>query len=440
MNKFRAEELALPEEILSLAFSGLSKYDLYTCAQVCRRFNRLAVQQVLDETGLWDPTRYCSLMLDEDGPELDSLAFVLVSAHIKSFGNLTLTLTAFTCPRELASRLRRVTQFLQSVITSVDNFRLDVKFQGSLRSPSRNHPGALEDALEALFNTVVARSCVNFEMNDYAGEVIRGFEYEPSGEGPFSTNSILQDELRYIRDSHPPRYSYRSLKYGLTEPAQVQQINVTLGMLRPPFSEWMFSLLANSSVTTLYISIWDDLELDEEEIKFIMHRCATMGTSIDSLLVGIHCPGIFWPVISCLNHFSKTLKSLRIYASPYEWRDGERPDDFSLSLPELTSLELMPVGMRALFSPPVHSISLPKLSEITLMSSEDCEECEYLDAKLSGSDTEREREMDVGGRRLALVSRYKNVYPSSRLQRLARPKDQTETPSGGATRVKDDWS
>ena len=52
---------------------------------------------------------------------------------------------------------------------------------------------------------------------------------------------------------------------------------------------------------------------------------------------------------------------------------------------------------------------------------------------------EREEE-DVGERRVALVSHYKNVYPSSRLQRLARPKDQTGTPSGGETRVRDDWS
>ncbi|EAU85336.1 hypothetical protein CC1G_07606 [Coprinopsis cinerea okayama7 len=358
--------LALPEEILSMILSRLSKKSLYTCVQVCRDFHRLAVRLGLETMGIYVPEQHCNIKLPDEfyvHRRPDTLDFLLaLTPPIKVFKCIEVDLCIGTTHSGLATQLYRIRRLLEKA-TTVKSAILAFAFPYLVGEDDDADPGALEGALEALFNLLVSKGCTDFRIDDWSDKIVAGYQ-DPAIEGKaFSSGWILQDERQYIRSIRLPKYCWRSLKYNPSAPPKITHFQVSMELLRPPFSEWSFSLLANSPVTSLVMPI-RSYPWDTDEVQFIMHRCATMGPLIDSMFVGFErCQ--FYQVLPGLNFFSKTLTKLRLHGVPP--RHSQWPDSLTLHLPNLESIELQPLGLRGLLSGPVDKVRLPRLKQITLV-------------------------------------------------------------------------
>ncbi|KAJ2922487.1 hypothetical protein H1R20_g14605, partial [Candolleomyces eurysporus] len=330
----------LPEELILVLLSHLDKRDCLSCACVSRALNRIAIPYLLTRCGIKKPGSYCKLILDPlYRSKIDPLLALQHSIFIKEIKDLSFYFTRFGPYNELSPPLLRCLHLLRT-LTHVEEVTLF--FSSSKRdsklSKDEKHIKEMVPIYEDLLNEIVLKSSKKIRV--FGSDGLLGQFYDFRKESPSGKSSggnlksptrllsgikdyldrrqhkktddpIILDDFRYSRSTLTGSRVFLHCSPEALKQTQLTHLNIgTADFLRPPFSQWFFSMLQASNIQSLSFA-FSHLPEDNEEVEFILQRLASVIPNLNRLYLFDIKPEVLSILIRWINMFAN-LQTLQI--------------------------------------------------------------------------------------------------------------------------------
>ncbi|KAF5326232.1 hypothetical protein D9611_000419 [Ephemerocybe angulata] len=269
--------------------------------------------------GIPDVASSCTIELAANPKELmDALTVLMHSVHIKGTENLRIDFLRFTSYLHLVPPLLRTLRLLRR-LKSIDDICLIFRPEKGTR-PIRNekHFKSMVSAFEEILNESLLKSSRALRLLGSEGLLSQYYRFTgPQGIPSPSTNQVkrrLLSAKEFFARSQDKKLEGRNLQlvkdvvaeddlqYTPTRlsafnrtrvtfpcsPSALLQTEITLvnlgclDFLRPPFSQWMFSMLRASSVRSMAVG-FSYIPEDVDEVYFILKRLAAACQGLTKL-------------------------------------------------------------------------------------------------------------------------------------------------------------
>ncbi|RXW23497.1 hypothetical protein EST38_g2337 [Candolleomyces aberdarensis] len=331
----------LPEELILVLLSHLEKRDCLSCACVSRALNRIAIPYLLTRCGVKKPGSYCKLILDPlYKSNIDPLLALQHSIFIKEIKDLSFYFTRFSPYNKLSPPLLRCLHLLRTLthVEEVTLFFSSSKGNTKL-SKDEKHIKEMVPIYEDLLNEIVLKSSKKIRVFGSDGLLGQFYDFrkespsgKPSGGNLKSPTRLLSgvkdyfdrrqqhkktddpvilDDLRYSRSTLTGSRIFLRCSPEALKQTQLTHLNIgTADFLRPPFSQWFFSMLQASNIQSLSFA-FSHLPEDNEEVEFILQRLASVIPNLNRLYLFDIKPEVLSILIKWINMFAN-LQTLQI--------------------------------------------------------------------------------------------------------------------------------
>jgi hypothetical protein len=292
--------------------------------------NRLAVECLLASHGISDAaTGVCRVVLtDRVSKEIpDALTALLHSVHIKNIRYLEIRYMSYFSSHSLGKPLRR-THRLLSRIESVASVTLHfpAHFGGEDGSTAEKYLRKTVLLFEEVLNEIVFKSCKRLYLHGSRNLLENMYRFRTDEATSFThsrkiflqhfvgardyfdrrkekkiLDPIVQDDLRYARTTITGSRIFARCSQSALTRTKLAHINMnTVDFLRPPFSQWLFTMLRSSPITSMSFDFHTSprLRSRSQEHEFMLIRLAAVLPHLQSL----HVTGL---VDSSLQPFAK---------------------------------------------------------------------------------------------------------------------------------------
>ena len=320
---------------------------LFSCAQVSRLFNSLAVRLILQRDSIINTEQSCQTAITSyDRQPWDVVSALLLSVHIRKIGLLRLDLSHLSRHRDLEVPLTRATRLIGR-LHSLDYLCLQISNYGhGIIDDTRL--GTLCHAFEDLFNTTLSKSPRTFQLAGFEGLRLHElYRFKPAA----SLVSVTQLLNLFKKGSNPlpcvPKdFAYTRHGKRLTVPdrgrhpehislspdarTKVGSLNTfssgSMCVFRAPFCSWTFPLLQASNLASLDFN-FHDLPDDPEEARHMLSCISAALPNLEFLSIDRVSKSHLSRVFNWLSSFKK-LENLCI------------SDDFPVNALENTKVNL----------------------------------------------------------------------------------------------------
>ncbi|RXW18268.1 hypothetical protein EST38_g7577 [Candolleomyces aberdarensis] len=369
-----SQEVWGSDELTQLILQFLNPLDLHKSAQVCRNWNRIAVQCMLDENKLWNPQRASHLRLTSSPQEKDTLSALLISVNVKQLGYVNFEWTRIISIKMLQRSFER----MQRLVERMSSLRIvRVHWPSMLEEVgiTDSSMASLCSSIEGFLNATIAQGCSKLMLTGFNDILGKRYQLKKSA-GTVSSKSastssqrasilakartllapnsmkqtegslaidVLSDEANYCRPGNrfgsPPPWISIAPSPQLSETSKLTQFETnTINLFRPPFSQWTLALLKASPITELCLH-FTDLPDDTIEQNLILDRIADAAPDITSLYIDSVRSGTMKDIMRWASRFQQ-VQILGIQPACFPTPDDDKNLDLhELDFPNLTRLE-----------------------------------------------------------------------------------------------------
>ena len=371
--------LNLPVEIILAILDRIPKKSLLHLSLTCHSLNNLSTSALFERCGIQDPTK-CTfdLYLTTEG-EVDALSALQASLHIQQMKFLRCNFHLLgSYSREwpftkLARRLHRLMLRLTSIDEVVFSFDMYTRRITGIRDIKDLHEIFLRSGvivLQNLLNTVITK-CKIFRIMSAGPFFGESYIFNPLDSG----SSITQGLQRFVHRDDSPDWQYtRNVSTGTRPfltcpPAALQQIALSkveidaLSLFTPPCSNWTFTVLKQSRITSLTLNLtWPTSRYMEAERSLIFSRLAE---SLQASLKFLFLKGVTH-LLDALG-FIAQLPLLELFGVlPWMWKASIDESSTITSFPLVLNMETISAPADLVFYMFSRSLIVPRLRTISL--------------------------------------------------------------------------
>lgn len=257
--------------------------ELLSCSLTSHSMNRLAIQQLLAKLGTTNPPGNCKILLSFKAPKdgIDGLTALLHSIHIQKIKRLDIQFVLYPSAYSLVTPLRRILCLLHH-LSYVEEMTFLLPPQLARDGASMSDRALKETVLafEDVLNETILKSCKRLYLQGFCNLLDQVYQFRGDDSTPTTLtqgggrkilqrlvgardyldrikekktdDTIVQDDRRYSRTTIAGTRIFAHCSSPALSRTRLTHINMsTLDFLRPPFSQWLLTMLRASPITSM---------------------------------------------------------------------------------------------------------------------------------------------------------------------------------------------